>query len=198
MRFPSSYVANAALNDIVSNVGSSHGVRLTGGSTGGVVESFGDDANVSLTVRGRGTGGVTIGNSSQAVSLPGASLSLSSPSLIFGSTAQIVVGSTAGVVVGSTAAALPIKGVFSTTVAWTHAAISSGQFGEIVIASSVCDISPGDMVFVAAGVVAPCANVGYRVSTAATSRLTIVLATPGSTATSTMSGTATITWFDLT
>jgi hypothetical protein len=165
MNFPSTLTANPALNAIVSNVGSSHGVRLDGGSTGGVVEAFGDDANISLTVRGKGTGAVTIGNSSQTVTLGQGSA---------------------------------LKGFFSTTVAWTHAAISSGQFGEIVIASSVCDIEPGDLVWVAAGVVAPAANVGYRQSTAATSRLTIVLANPGSTATSTLSGTARISWADLT
>lgn len=71
MKFPSSNTdsANPALNDIVSNVSSSHGVRLTGGSTGGIVEPAGDDANITLKVRGKGTGGVVIGNSSQAVTV---------------------------------------------------------------------------------------------------------------------------------
>ncbi len=156
---------NCALNGIVSNVGSSHGVHLSGGSTGGIVTSIGDDANISLRVKGKGTGGVILGDSSQAVTI---------------------------------GQGLGVKGYFSTTVAWTHAAISSGQFGEIVIASSQCDINPGDLVFVAAGVVAPTAVVGMRVSTVAASRLTIVLACPGSSATSTLSGTATITWADLT
>lgn len=73
--------------EVISNVESSHGVRLSGGSTGGVVESFGDDANVSLTVRGQGTGGVVLGNSSQTVSLAGsASLgSATTPMAIAGS-----------------------------------------------------------------------------------------------------------------
>lgn len=52
--------------DIVSNVGSSHGVRLTGGSTGGIVESIGDDTNVSLRLRSQGTGGVLIGSTAQS------------------------------------------------------------------------------------------------------------------------------------
>ena len=167
MNFPSTNTdgRNPSLGGIVSNVESSHGVLLDGGSTGGIVTAVGDDANISLRVLGKGTGGVILGNSSQAVTL--------------------------GQGVG-------IKGAFSTTVAWTHAAISSGQLGEIVIVSSVCDIMPGDIVFTAAGVVAPVISGGFRVSTAATSRLTIVLANPGSTASSTLSGTATISWIDLT
>ena len=78
MEFRSSNVTgyNHHLGDIVSNVGSSHGVQLSGGSTGGVVEAVGDDANVSLTVRGKGTGAVRIGNSS-------------SPALIGGSTGSV-------------------------------------------------------------------------------------------------------------
>lgn len=49
--------------DIVSNVGSSHGIRLTGGSTGGVVEPFGDDTSISIRLQGRNAGLVNIGNS---------------------------------------------------------------------------------------------------------------------------------------
>lgn len=69
MKFPSSNTdgANAALGDVVSNVGSSHGVRLSGGSTGGIVEPAGDDANITLNVRGKGTGGVKIGASGSAL-----------------------------------------------------------------------------------------------------------------------------------
>lgn len=77
MRFPSTLTANAAVGAIVSNIESSHGVRLTGGSTGGVVEAFGDDANISLAVRGQGTGSVVIGNSSQSVLLGNSTTSLS-------------------------------------------------------------------------------------------------------------------------
>jgi hypothetical protein len=74
MKFPNSTNtdgANPAHGDIVSNVGSSHGVRLTGGSTGGIVEPAGDDANITLTVRARGTGAVVVGNSSNAVQANG-------------------------------------------------------------------------------------------------------------------------------
>jgi hypothetical protein len=55
--------------DVVSNVESSHGVQLTGGSTGGVVQAFGDDANVSLTVTGKGSGRLILGSTASAVTL---------------------------------------------------------------------------------------------------------------------------------
>jgi len=47
--------------DVTAQVGSSHGVRLTGGSTGGIVEAVGDDTNVTLTLRAQGAGGIQIG-----------------------------------------------------------------------------------------------------------------------------------------
>lgn len=52
--------------DLVSNVDSSHGVRLTGGSTGAIVESIGDDTNVSLRLRSQGAGGVILGSTAQS------------------------------------------------------------------------------------------------------------------------------------
>ena len=49
--------------DVVSNVDdSSHGVKLSGGSTGGVVEPVGDEDNIVLNVRGKGAGGVNLGS----------------------------------------------------------------------------------------------------------------------------------------
>ena len=53
--------------DVTAQVNSSHGVRLSGGSTGGIVEAVGDDTNVSLRIRAQGAGNITLGNSSQAV-----------------------------------------------------------------------------------------------------------------------------------
>ena len=53
--------------DIVSNVGSSHGVALSGGSTGGRMDAFGDDANITLTIAGKGTAALVLGNSSSPV-----------------------------------------------------------------------------------------------------------------------------------
>ena len=51
--------------DILSNVddGSSHGVQLTGGSTGGIVQPCGDDTDIALTVRGKGAGAVNLTSS---------------------------------------------------------------------------------------------------------------------------------------
>lgn len=50
--------------DVTAHAHSSHGVRLSGGSTGGIVEAVGDDTNVSLTIRGQGGGGVQFGRAS--------------------------------------------------------------------------------------------------------------------------------------
>ena len=54
--------------DVLSNIDdSSHGVKLSGGSTGGVVEPCGDETNIALTVRGKGSGPLTLGSSGSAV-----------------------------------------------------------------------------------------------------------------------------------
>ena len=49
--------------DVVSNVGSSHGVWLRGGSTGGIIEPMGDDTSISLSIRSRTAGVLTLGTS---------------------------------------------------------------------------------------------------------------------------------------
>jgi|RhiMethySRZTD1v2_1073278.scaffolds.fasta_scaffold179825_2 hypothetical protein len=178
MNFPSTNTdgRNPSLGGVVSNVESSHGVLLDGGSTGGIVTAVGDDANIALRVRAKG-----------------------SAPLILGSTAGgIVFGSTT--VPNSTSATFgTLKGIFQSTFTWAHAAISSGQYGEIVLASTTCDAWTGDAVMVsdfAATTNVTIANL--RLSTVATSRVTIVLSNVGSSATSTFSGTGTVTWFDLT
>ena len=63
--------------DITANVASSHGVRLTGGSAGGIVESVGDDTNVALTIRAQGAGAITLGTSSNPITIAGSSASVS-------------------------------------------------------------------------------------------------------------------------
>jgi hypothetical protein len=83
MEYRSSNGGNHQTNDIVAAVGSSHGVQLSGGSTGGLVESVGDDANIALRVRGKGTGAVLVGNSSQAVILGGNVIGIGSASTTF-------------------------------------------------------------------------------------------------------------------
>lgn len=74
--------------DVVSNVGSSHGVRLGGGSTGGVVEPFGDDTSIGIVFRAKNAGPITIGNSTQAVTFGSTAVTFSSGSVVqIGSTA---------------------------------------------------------------------------------------------------------------
>ena len=59
--------------DILSNTDdSSHGVQLSGGSTGGVIAPCGDEDNIALRVSGKGTGPTVLGNSSSPVSITGA------------------------------------------------------------------------------------------------------------------------------
>lgn len=61
--------------DLISNVSSgqainsSHGVHLTGGSTGGIVQPAGDETNIALNVRGKGSGLVNLGTASQTLQL---------------------------------------------------------------------------------------------------------------------------------
>jgi hypothetical protein len=56
---------------MTAHVDSSHGVRLSGGSTGGIVEAVGDDTNVNLTVRAQGAGTLILGSSGQTVQIGG-------------------------------------------------------------------------------------------------------------------------------
>jgi len=169
MNFPSTNTdgRNPAAGGIVSNVESSHGVLLDGGSTGGIITAVGDDANISLRIRPKGTG-----------------------SLILGSTT--VPNSTASAVAG-------LKGIFTSTFTWAHAAISSGQYGEIVLASTTITCDPGDLVCMADFLATTNVTIAsVRLSTVATSRATFVLSNVGSSATSTFSGTGRVVWFDLT
>ena len=59
--------------DFVSNVSSggvqnsSHGVHLTGGSSGGIVQSAGDETNIALRVRAKGAGPLILGDSSNTI-----------------------------------------------------------------------------------------------------------------------------------
>lgn len=52
-------------------VDSSHGVQLSGGSTGGRVDAVGDDNNITLSLAGKGTGPTVVGNSSSPVFVGG-------------------------------------------------------------------------------------------------------------------------------
>jgi hypothetical protein len=170
MEFRSSNQGFCSPKDIQSNVGSSHGVQLSGGSTGGVVQPCGDDANISLFLRGKGTGGVTVGNSSSPVTIGAGSA---------------------------------FKGAYSTTAAWTIAALSSGATAEVTFASTTADVVPGDLVMLDAGLPAVSTQtitlLGFRMHADASSRITATFGNITSTAVgSTASGTMRITWIDLT
>ena len=58
--------------DLISNVSSggvqnsSHGVHLTGSNTGGIIQAAGDETNIRLIVRGKGSGGVSLGSTAQS------------------------------------------------------------------------------------------------------------------------------------
>lgn len=61
MQYRDSSVATHTAKGYIAGVESSHGVRIEGGSTGGVVEPVGDDTDITLNVRGKGAGGVQYG-----------------------------------------------------------------------------------------------------------------------------------------
>src|SRR3990167_1619676 len=92
--------------DVTAQFNSSHGVRLSGGSTGGIVEAVGDDTNASLTIRAQGAGGITVGNSSQTVTVPlMASTGITSTHINLQSS-RIQIGTTGSLVVTSSNVAL--------------------------------------------------------------------------------------------
>ena len=63
--------------DVTAQVNSSHGVRLSGGNTGGIVEAVGDDTNVSLTIRAQGVGALNLQGGGSTLTLSSAGMSLS-------------------------------------------------------------------------------------------------------------------------
>ena len=72
--------------DIISNVSSggiqnsSHGIHLTGGSTGGIVQPAGDEANIALNLRGKGSGAVNLGSTTSGLTLNSSATQLGSAS----------------------------------------------------------------------------------------------------------------------
>lgn len=159
-----------------------NGVEINPSSTNTAakIEAAGDDTNVGLTIVGKGTGQVTIGNSSNTVALLG----------------TVLLGSTA-------AGSLGFKGAFTATSTRSWAAITGGHGTEFQIASTTADIAPGDLVSVeltidTANLSSQTGIASIRTSTGASSRVVITLNNFGSTAGSTGSGTFRITWLDLT
>jgi hypothetical protein len=152
--------------DVVSNVESSHGVQLTGGSTGGIVQPVGDDTDITLKLLGKGAGGVVIGNSSQAVTIAGGTA---------------------------------FKGFNASTYTVQFAAISSGQTLEVALSTAFGSFAPGDLVQIET-VITPSEITfgGFRLAADASTRLTMILNNPGSTAGSTGRVTGRVVWADLT
>jgi hypothetical protein len=160
-------------NGVAAGIGFNLGHASTGSTAW--IESISDDTNANLGIRAQGAGTITIGTSSNAVAMPGG--------------AQLGAGGT-------------FKGAYSTSFAWTLAAVSSGQTLEITLSTSVGPLNPkdGDVFNLTLGdtVAAGLAVVGYRFSSVAASVLTILVGNISSTATSTTSGTGRINWIDLT
>lgn len=87
------------LGDIVSNVDSSHGVTLRGGSTGGIIETLADDTNAALTIRAKNAAPFTVGNSSNRVTVAGSTITMTSTFVDMNSTrTEVGATSTTGIV----------------------------------------------------------------------------------------------------
>lgn len=122
--------------DVTAQVNSSHGVRLTGGSTGGIVEAVGDDTNVTLTLRGQGAGGVVIPTPTLTLGTAGAFLSGISTAVTIASTGLELVLNSSATQVGS-ASTTGIAMIQRYRIDWTVPALSSAgldaSFGDSTI-----------------------------------------------------------------
>lgn len=167
---------------VVAGVEFGRGIELNPNSTALTpnIMPTGDDANIGLGIVAKGTGKVTVGNSSNSVALLG----------------TVQLGSTA---TGS----LGFKGAFTALSTHSWAALTQGHATELTLSTATVQCDVGDVVSV--GLVIDTANLSsqtgvawWRLSTAASSRLTVALTNIGSTAGSTGSGTLQISWIDLT
>lgn len=165
MQYRDSSIATHYTRGIIAGAESSHGVKIEGGSTGGVVEPVGDDANIALTLRSKGDGALTL--------RPGTN--------------------------PSTQALADFKGFHASTFTVQIAAISSGQIIQAPLSTAFGNFALGDLISIDA-IVTPAEAVmtGFRSAADATTRVTMLIANPGSTATSTGRVVGTISWIDLT
>lgn len=78
--------------DFAVGVGSSHGVELTGGSTGGTVRPASDDASAALNVQAKGASGIlNLGTSTNgAVNIEGSAVASATPWSFTGSSFSVV------------------------------------------------------------------------------------------------------------
>jgi hypothetical protein len=125
--------------DLVSNVDdSSHGVKLSGGSTGGVVEPVGDETNIALTLRSKGsaplivtggpTGSVTFGGANAQVTL--------GSSVTVGSTGGGVALNSSAVTYGSASTSF-LAVIQRHRIDWTIGALSSAGLAAACADSTV-------------------------------------------------------------
>ena len=171
MEYRSSTGGQTISGDITAGVGSSHGVQLSGGSTGGRVQACGDDANVALRLLAKGSGPILIGDSSQAVTFGG------SAGLPF----KGFFTSTFTWSANAVSSGQPTELTFAST---TFDVNPGDLFGAIEVWATASTT--------------PLAFLHYRTSTVATSRLTVALGNIASTVTSTISGHIRVSWADLT
>jgi len=125
-------------------------------------------------------------------------------------TGQVRINSTAGTYLGSTDVltgssgtnlAKACKGFFVSSLTLTaQSSVVAGQIAELTAASTTADIMPGDLVSVWCDAVSTGMMAGgFRLSTAAASRVTFLLAVPSiSTNQSTWAGSLNFAWADLT
>jgi hypothetical protein len=111
-------------------------------------------------------------------------------------------GKGAGGVVFGPSSTRTVKGVFSQNSTYSHGAIGAARKVELTFASTTVDINTGDLLSVGltvatADLSSVVAVTDWRLSTVASSRLTVFLGNISSTATSTGSGTLHLSWIDL-
>lgn len=105
MEYRSTAAGQHISGHFVAGVGSSHGIEIGGGSTGGTVQPVGDDSNITLTVKGKGVGHTVIGSTASKVTLGGSTggVSLMQASLIQFTVPALSSAGAAGSVADSTA-----------------------------------------------------------------------------------------------
>lgn len=118
--------------DVTAQVNSSHGVRLSGGSTGGIVEAVGDDTNVSLNLLAQGAGPIRIGTSSNTVTVAGPFAPTQLQSTGIAST-HINLNSTKISIGGSTSYLIGVRRVFVEFTIPTMAINAGAEQGDIAV-----------------------------------------------------------------
>lgn len=123
------------ISNVSSNGGSSHGVHLLGGTTGGVVTAAGDEDNIALNVTGKGTGPTILGNSSSPIVMP------ASTGIVISSGGLLQIGSTAPfagyIRFTDTAVATPNFATTNAMVMETTHAITGVNSSHFVLANGV-------------------------------------------------------------